>query len=41
MMLVHMVRAGLVVASTRVDEDDSTQQRFTVTELGRRVMMNE
>jgi hypothetical protein len=36
MILVHMVRAGLIVAKTNADKDGSTHQRFTITELGRR-----
>jgi hypothetical protein len=35
MMLVHMVRAGLIVANTTAD---GRTQRFTITELGRRMI---
>jgi hypothetical protein len=38
MMLVHMVRAGLIVTNTSADKDGSTQQRFTITDLGRRMI---
>jgi hypothetical protein len=38
MILVHMVRAGLIVAKTNADRDGNTQQRFTITELGRRMI---
>jgi hypothetical protein len=38
MTLVHMVRAGLVVTNTHMDENGRTQQRFTITDLGRQLI---
>jgi hypothetical protein len=38
MTLVHMVRAGLVVTNTHTDESGRTQQRFTITYLGRQLI---